>query len=171
MSFFSFSAPPYSCGICCFYFYIAIWKLVPCYFAASRTKMNQNNLEHKQLKIKQKYFLHVGANNQIQVNTKKFGESRLFFFLRLQYAWVWTCLLLISALLSCFLSNSDTYQAWGMCLLSASSSVCPSPHFKLNWSAVSSCNFYHDHTFVSVAVIKRCSSPWPLARGFCVCVV
>lgn len=59
-----------------------------------------------------------------------------------------------------------------MCLLSASSSVCPSPHFKLNWSAVSSCNFYHDHTFVSVAVIKRCSSPWPLAWGFfffCVC--
>lgn len=44
--------------------------------------MNQNNLEHKQLKIKQKYFLHVGANNQIQFNTKKFGESRLFFFFK-----------------------------------------------------------------------------------------
>lgn len=42
------------------------------------------------------------------------------------------------------------------------------PIWEPNWRAVSACNFYHDHTFVFVPVMKDCSSPWPhLPECFC----
>lgn len=56
----------------------------------------------------------------------------------------------------------DTSQAQGTFpLLLLLPSIHPSTHLKPNWRPVSACNFYHDHTFVLVPIIKHCTSPWP----------
>ncbi len=44
-------------------------------------------------------------------------------------------------------------------------SIHPSIRLKPNWRPVSACNFFHDHTFVFVSVMKHCSSPWPPCRS------